>query len=135
MVGYKKMKEQDELQIKNLIEVPKTRDWYEEMKYQCIGLDLNYEIVPLSEVDNQVGYEMTTDPFDDVIFLKELMKLLSPRESEVVVKYYGLFDTVKLTLQEIGEEIDLTRERVRQINSSALKKMKSLLGSEELSNV
>lgn len=60
--------------------------------------------------------------------LKRLTQLalsfLTPREADVIVKYYGLGDGDSMTLQEIGEKIGLTRERVRQIKEKALAKMR-----------
>lgn len=49
---------------------------------------------------------------------------LSEREKNVIKKRYGLGDGKAMTLQTIGEEYDITRERVRQIERSAIKKLK-----------
>jgi RNA polymerase nonessential primary-like sigma factor len=49
---------------------------------------------------------------------------LSPREREIVNGRYGLHDGEELTLDEVGERVGLTRERVRQIQQEALLKIK-----------
>lgn len=64
------------------------------------------------------------------LLLKELARLTS-REREVLTSRYGLADGVPQTLEHIGQEIDLTRERIRQIEKSALKKLKALPFSSE----
>jgi len=49
---------------------------------------------------------------------------LTPRESDVVRYYFGLNGEHALTLEEIGEKFDLTRERVRQIKEKAIRRLK-----------
>lgn len=51
-------------------------------------------------------------------------KRLSPRERDVVILSFGLFDVPPKTLEEIGKKLELTRERVRQIKEKAIRKMK-----------
>lgn len=68
---------------------------------------------------------------EDEIFEKfenaELMKLLEKlnnKEKQVIIYRFGLFEEKNLTLEEIGLKLDLTRERIRQIQNIALKKLK-----------
>jgi RNA polymerase primary sigma factor len=49
---------------------------------------------------------------------------LTPRESDVVRLYFGLNSKHPMTLEEIGEKFDLTRERVRQIKEKAIRRLK-----------
>lgn len=49
---------------------------------------------------------------------------LSYREAEVLRMYFGINQKAPLTLEEIGEKFDLTRERVRQIKEKALRRLK-----------
>ena len=49
---------------------------------------------------------------------------LTPREADVVQLYFGLGDAHPMTLEEIGETFDLTRERVRQIKEKAIRRLK-----------
>lgn len=49
---------------------------------------------------------------------------LTPREADVVLLYFGLGEEHPMTLEEIGETFDLTRERVRQIKEKAIRRLK-----------
>ncbi len=53
-----------------------------------------------------------------------VLETLSPRESDVIKLYYGIGDQHSMTLEEIGQTFDLTRERVRQIREKAIRKLK-----------
>lgn len=54
----------------------------------------------------------------------EGLSILSPREVEVLSTYYGLDGNKPLTLEEIGDLFDLTRERVRQIKERAIRRLR-----------
>ena len=56
--------------------------------------------------------------------LSEVMKTLSPRECKVLRLRFGLEDGRAHTLEEVGKEFDVTRERVRQIEAKALRKLR-----------
>jgi RNA polymerase primary sigma factor len=61
---------------------------------------------------------------------EEIMKLLeklTERERETIILRYGLRDGVPLTLEEAGKRFGVTRERVRQIEAEAIKKLKRLV--------
>ncbi|MEI8192980.1 MAG: RNA polymerase sigma factor RpoD/SigA [Flavobacteriia bacterium] len=49
---------------------------------------------------------------------------LTPRESEVLCMFYGLDGRAPMSLEEIGDRFDLTRERVRQIKEKAIRRLK-----------
>lgn len=49
---------------------------------------------------------------------------LTPRETDVIKLYFGLNGSHPMTLEEIGEKFDLTRERVRQIKEKAIRRLK-----------
>ncbi len=55
--------------------------------------------------------------------LEDVMKELRPREKEVIRARYGLDGGVEKTLEEVGKMLGVTRERVRQIESKAIKKL------------
>lgn len=48
---------------------------------------------------------------------------LDPRSQEIIIARYGLFGSEPMTLEEIGQTLDVTRERIRQIESKALSKL------------
>jgi RNA polymerase primary sigma factor len=56
--------------------------------------------------------------------VQEGLQILSPREVEVLSSYYGLEGKKPLTLEEIGELYNLTRERVRQIKERAIRRLR-----------
>jgi RNA polymerase primary sigma factor len=56
--------------------------------------------------------------------LKRVLRALSNREAEVIKLYFGLEGTRGLNLEEIGQEFNLTRERVRQIKEKGLRKLR-----------
>ncbi len=55
--------------------------------------------------------------------VRSLMNILSPKEAFVIEHRYGLRDGKVKTLEEVGAMLDITRERVRQIEKKALRKM------------
>ena len=56
--------------------------------------------------------------------VKELLETLSEREREVIRLRYGLEDGKAQTLEEIGGQLGVTRERVRQIEARAMEKLR-----------
>ncbi len=56
--------------------------------------------------------------------LLEVLSSLTPRENEVIRKRYGLDDSRPKTLEEVGREFNVTRERIRQIEAKALRKLR-----------
>src|SRR5690625_4877890 len=56
--------------------------------------------------------------------IERALSKLTKREAEVIRLYFGIGREHWLTLEEIGERFDLTRERVRQIKEKALRKLR-----------
>ena len=56
--------------------------------------------------------------------LNKSLSLLSKREEETIKLYFGIGEDAALTLEEIGERFNLTRERVRQIKEKALRHLR-----------
>ena len=56
--------------------------------------------------------------------IREILSDLSPREQEVLVYRYGLNGDHPCTLEEVGKKLNVTRERIRQIEAKALRKLK-----------
>jgi len=52
------------------------------------------------------------------------LNTLTPREAHVIKLRFGLYDGRSRTLEEVGKEFDITRERIRQIESKALRKLR-----------
>jgi RNA polymerase primary sigma factor len=65
-------------------------------------------------------------------YVKEIVAQLSPREQKILEMRFGLLDGVAHTLEEVGQEFEVTRERIRQIESKALEKIRKFKGLEKL---
>ena len=64
--------------------------------------------------------------------VREVLKTLSPRESKVLRMRFGIDLNQDHTLEEVGKQFDVTRERIRQIESKALRKLRHPTRSENL---
>ncbi len=126
-----------------------------------VARELNIPVEELSEnlsyLKHEVFLEDSTRPFDDSLSLmdkisseefaeptsdliKESMRIdirlalesLTPTEAEVLRKYFGIERERPLTLLEIGEEMNLSRERIRQIKNKALRRLQYFHRREKL---
>ena len=64
--------------------------------------------------------------------LEEVMNTLTPREAKVLRLRFGLDDGKSRTLEEVGREFNVTRERIRQIEANALRKLRHPSRSKKL---
>ena len=64
--------------------------------------------------------------------IKNLIKKLKDREAHVITEYYGLGEDDPKTLEQIGEQLDLSGERVRQIKERALQRLRKSTTSQLL---
>lgn len=67
--------------------------------------------------------------------LEDCFAMLSPKQRRVVTGRFGLKGGSKATLQEIGDELGVTRERVRQIEAQTMKKLAPMVRAEAASFV
>ncbi|MCX6779046.1 MAG: sigma-70 family RNA polymerase sigma factor [Candidatus Magasanikbacteria bacterium] len=65
-------------------------------------------------------------------YVIDAIKDLSPREQKILEMRFGLGDGVSHTLEEVGQEFDVTRERIRQIEAKALERIKGIAAIEKL---
>ncbi len=70
--------------------------------------------------DRVAGLEILRD------YVKEAITELSPREQKILEMRFGLEDGVTHTLEEVGREFSVTRERIRQIEAKALEKIQQM---------
>jgi len=76
--------------------------------------------------DHSAALELLKD------YVKEIIGQLSPREQKILEMRFGLEDGVAHTLEEVGREFDVTRERIRQIEAKALEKIQKHDGINKL---
>jgi RNA polymerase primary sigma factor len=104
---------------------------YREASRAPISLDAplgDDEPNPISDVVADTG---AAAPFDrlvkesDTQMVREVLATLAPREREILMLRFGLDDDTPHTLEEIGVEFRLTRERIRQIQEEALAKLRA----------
>jgi RNA polymerase primary sigma factor len=84
-----------------------------------------------------VGDESETTPLENLQQksiskdIKSVITRLDDREAEIIQLRFGLDGSRPLTLEEVGEKFDITRERVRQIQNIAIHKMRRLMTDNE----
>ena len=118
------------------------RKAHEAMQYMETQHHISMD-APFNEDDDNNLLDILSDDEDispDETLLKESIKidifwvlgLLQEREAEIIRLYFGIGRGHSLTLEEIGQHFDLTRERVRQIKEKSLRKLRQTHRREEL---
>ncbi len=92
--------------------------------------------------DSQLGHfinDETTQAPDEAAYsdalkdrMRELLASLTPREAQVLRMRFGIDMNTDHTLEEVGKQFDVTRERIRQIEAKALRKLRHPIRSELL---
>lgn len=84
--------------------------------------------VPIRDIipdNSQITPETELVNYSKIEVLEEVLnRTLNPRETHVIVLRYGLIDGIEYTLADIGTKLDISRERVRQIEVEALNKLR-----------
>lgn len=90
---------------------------------QYIDKEIELEYLPYYKLP-EIEYNQDFDEFDIKDKIKYVLQTLTPREEEVIKLRYGLQDGKECTLVEVAEHLSITRERVRQIEIKAMRKLK-----------
>jgi RNA polymerase primary sigma factor len=91
-----------------------------------------------SHLGDFIEDKSAVSPVDAVIGLnlerqtEEVLKTLTPREERVLRLRFGIGDGCDHTLEEVGQQFDVTRERIRQIEAKALRKLRHPTRSKKL---
>ncbi|MBM4042613.1 MAG: sigma-70 family RNA polymerase sigma factor [Planctomycetes bacterium] len=97
---------------------------------QPVSLDVLSSLNDVIEDRNTPRPDQRFFDEDERAKIRELLDLISEREAQVLRMRYGIEDDTPMTLEEIGERLGLTRERIRQIENEALRKLHQYLGGE-----
>ncbi|HUT35699.1 MAG TPA: sigma-70 family RNA polymerase sigma factor [Planctomycetota bacterium] len=97
---------------------------------QPVSLDVLSSLNDVIEDRNTPRPDQRFFDEDEKQKIRELLDLISEREAQVLRMRYGIEDATPMTLEEIGERLGLTRERIRQIENEALRKLNQYLGGE-----
>ncbi|MFC0266622.1 RNA polymerase sigma factor RpoS [Kushneria aurantia] len=98
-----------------------------------VGAESDKPLLDTLADENEAGPESDLVDFDVKAHVNDWLGELSEKQMEVVVRRFGLRGHEAATLEQVGEEIGLTRERVRQIQVEALKKLRRMLEKQGLS--
>ncbi len=105
------------------------------MPFEGLGEDGETTFAPIDFLEQQTFkpafVEIAKTDLDNI--LEKALKILNPREARVICCHFGIEVDKEMTLHEIGLELDLTRERVRQIQVIALNKIKRNFGEQLMS--
>jgi RNA polymerase primary sigma factor len=97
-----------------------------------IGEDGNGRVADIVPDESGQGpFERATDSLQRE-GLDRALRLLTDRERKVIELRYGLSDAQPMTLEQIGSDLGITRERVRQIETNSLRKLKRLPQAQSL---
>lgn len=92
-----------------------------------IGHDENKSLLDTIPDENSVNPAVLLTDENLRMQIEEFLDELTDNQQQVIARRFGLRGFEKATLEEVGAEIDLTRERVRQIQVEALKTLRKLL--------
>ncbi len=90
-----------------------------------IGFDKEGNEINLIDMIKDKGMDLfdKLEIKNNIILLNEYLKLLNPREKEIIIKRYGLYNTREMTQKEIAKELKISRSYVSRIEKRALTKM------------
>jgi len=112
-------------------------------------LSISQPTLPLENFDDEeensfapidfLEQQVFAHPFTEIaeselgVLITKALKMLSSREAKIICCHFGIEGDKEMTLQNIGSELNLTRERVRQIQVKALNKLKLNFGQQLMS--
>lgn len=92
-----------------------------------IGGDGEKALLDIIPDANNSDPEVSTQDEDMRVSLMQWLEELNPKQKEVLARRFGLLGYEPSTLEEVGQEIGLTRERVRQIQVEGLRRLREVL--------
>jgi len=116
---------------------PRRIQQYRDASKAPVSLDAPVGADEPKQISEVVADPNAAPPFDRLIrendsaLVREVLGTLIPRESKILAMRFGLDDGKPKTLEEIGDRLGVTRERIRQIQEEALKKMRVKIAEHE----
>jgi RNA polymerase sigma factor RpoS len=98
-----------------------------------IGGDGDKALLDVLTDERGMGPELETQDDDMRLSVVHWLEQLNPKQREVLARRFGLLGYEPATLEDVGREIGLTRERVRQIQVEALRRLRDMLTQQGLS--
>lgn len=111
-------------------EEPKKVEWMLKVSWQPLSLEHPVGDDDDSELGNFIENDMTPTPsetaYENLLCekIEELLDTLTPREARILRLRFGLQNGKSYTLEEVGQKFGLTRERIRQIEGRALRRLR-----------
>jgi RNA polymerase primary sigma factor len=105
---------------------------------ETASLDTTVDDENVTSLSDLICNDEYAGPFEDVFehtiheILEKALSLLSEREQQIIQYRYGLNGQAPLTLEEIGQILGITRERVRQIQNKAIVRLRTFSSIQEL---
>ena len=87
----------------------------------------SFTLLDMIETDGEMQPDLKLMEESLRLDIQYSLNALAPREAEVLAYYFGLKGEKPLTLDEIGEQLELTRERVRQIKERAIRRLRKTM--------
>jgi RNA polymerase primary sigma factor len=115
----------DELEL-----TPRQVRKYREASRAPISLDSPMGIDDSTLISEVVADDHAVAPFDelakdsDIDLLNDVLASMKPRARQILTMRFGLDDGISMTLEQIAEQVKITRERVRQIQEKALEELR-----------
>ncbi len=103
---------------------------YREASRAPVSLDSPISTEDATTISEHVADANAAGPLDELVkhndheLVREVLATLDQRESRILAMRFGLDDGQPKTLEEVGERLGVTRERIRQIQEQALDKMR-----------
>lgn len=121
------------------VSVKKINEYYTISKEPCsldvtIDEDEDTAMIDLIADENATKF-MDIDELSIRDTIYSVLNTLSERERKIIELRFGFVDGRQHTLEEVGKEFNLTKERIRQLEASALKKLRNPVRSEKLREV
>ena len=94
---------------------------------QTINDDNSQSLAAFLTNDKEIQPDAHLDQMDIKNITTSVLNALPPRDKEIICRRFGLFGYESQTLQEVADEVGLTRERIRQLQVISLKKLRNYL--------